>query len=146
MVSSSAPSLVSRKSPSNCIPFAPSPKLAPLLLSGSNGTTPGLLISHSAIGTRVSSTSYHPNTRLDTKGTLQASTTCRPFGLWHNSAVFAWFCAAATLADFVSLPSRSGRGSSTLTLERFSGDRPTLQGNKFSLPFAARKHHGLSSC
>jgi hypothetical protein len=62
---------VSRRSASGCTTSAASPELAPPLLSGSNGTTPGVLISHSAIAARVSSARFNPNSWLDSRGALQ---------------------------------------------------------------------------
>src|SRR5260221_5623650 len=70
MVSSSASSVVLKRSASGYITSAASPKLAPPLPSGSNGTTSRVLTSHSAIAARISSASYNPNSWLDTKGAL----------------------------------------------------------------------------
>jgi transposase InsO family protein len=58
----------SLKEVSGCTTSAASLKLASPLLSGSNGTTTGVLTSHSAIAARFSSVRYTPNSWLDTKG------------------------------------------------------------------------------
>ena len=59
---------VSRRSASGCITSAVSPKRVLRLPGGLNGTTPGVLTSHSAIAARISFTRYNPNSWLDTRG------------------------------------------------------------------------------
>jgi len=74
--------------------FGSLPKLTPPLLSGSNGTTPGVLTRHSDIAAHVSFARYISNSWLDIRGACMDPAPCARLLLCSDCPVAGMYSAS----------------------------------------------------